>query len=249
MHAPIARTCVVLQPGYLPWLGFFEQMHRADVFVYLDDVPFDKHGWRNRNRIKGPAGAQWLTVPVRLRGMQAPNICNVAIDPDRPGWAAKHLKTLRMHYGPCAHFDWLFPDLERLLTRPWQRIAELDIALATLLCNKLGITRTTHRSSQLSLSTDRCQRLVDFCRQFDCDHYYTGAAARDYLGLSVFAAAGIRVTFQAYEHPTYPQRYGDFVSHLSVVDLMFHCGPDSLATIVGGGTPDEHAVQEVQHVH
>ena len=85
-----ARTCVVLQPGYMPWLGYFEQMARADEFVHLDDVQFDKHGWRNRNRIKGPQGPQWLTVPVRVHGRNAPLIRDVE------AWRADELAFARM---------------------------------------------------------------------------------------------------------------------------------------------------------
>ena len=138
MSDSLSRTCVVLQPGYLPWLGFFEQMCRADVFIYLDDVQFDKHGWRNRNRIKGPAGPQWLTVPVCLHGLDQPRIKDVLIDSTRAGWAGKHLKTLRMHYGACSFFDWLHPDLENALARKWRYLVELDIALVDVLSSKLN---------------------------------------------------------------------------------------------------------------
>ena len=63
--APV-KTLVVLQPGYLPWLGFFDQMRRADVFIYYDDVPFDKHGWRNRNRIDGGVHGWLLPLMITL---------------------------------------------------------------------------------------------------------------------------------------------------------------------------------------
>ncbi len=65
MHS--GQTLVVLQPGYLPWLGFFDQLRRADTFVVYDDVQYDKGGWRNLNRVKSPGGAIWLTVPVRTK--------------------------------------------------------------------------------------------------------------------------------------------------------------------------------------
>jgi hypothetical protein len=229
-----ARTCVVLQPGYLPWLGFFEQMHRADVFVYLDDVQFDKHGWRNRNRIKGPGGPQWLTVPVRLHGLHQPTIREVCIDDAKGGWARKHMQALQTNYGRCPHFDWMQADLEGLLLQGWTSIADLDIALTSLLCAKLGLSRSILRTSSMNLPADRCARLIDICRAVGCNRYYSGAAARDYLDVGGFAEAGIEVAFQDYHHPTYPQRYGDFVSHLSVVDLMYNVGPASLAVILAG---------------
>ncbi len=240
------RTCVVLQPGYLPWLGFFEQMHRADEFVYLDDVQFDKHGWRNRNRVKGPAGPRWLTVPVRIAGLNQPRIADVEIDATQRRWATKHLQALRSNYAPCPFFDWLYLELEGTLQQPWTHIAELDIALASLLCRKLGIERRTHRSSQLGAGDGRCERLVEICQRLNCTHYYSGAAASDYLDHAAFAQAGITVEFQDYAHPAYPQRYGAFVSHLSVVDLMFNCGPRSLAILThaapaAAGTPEPHS--------
>lgn len=232
MQAP--RTCVVLQPGYLPWLGFFEQLQRCDEFVFYDDAQYDKHGWRNRNRIKGPAGPQWLTVPVRIHGRNLPRICDVEIDATQVRWAAKHLQALRVHYGPCPGFDWIYPDLERVLRQPWTHIAELDIALVELLAAKLGIERRLHRSSRMQLGPGRSARLIEICRRLGCTRYYSGAAARAYLDVAAFAAAGIAVEFQDYVHPEYPQRYGPFLSHLSVVDLLCNCGPASRRVLAGG---------------
>lgn len=234
MSAREARTCVVLQPGYLPWLGFFEQLWRADEFVLLDDVQYDKHGWRNRNRIKGPAGPLWLTVPVRVTGCGQPPIRDVEIDATQRRWATRHLHALRANYAPCPFFGWLYPELEAVLTRPWTRLVDLDIALLHLLAGKLGLRPPAQRSSELGIGGERCTRLVRLCERLGCGRYYSGAAARDYLEPEVFAAAGIAVEFQDYAHPHYPQRYGDFVSHLSVVDLLFNCGPASLNVLTGG---------------
>jgi hypothetical protein len=223
-------------------------MHRADEFVFLDDVQFDKHGWRNRNRIKGPGGPQWLTVPVRIHGLSQPPICDVEIEPTQRRWAVKHLQALRTNYAPCPFFEWLYPDLEAALQQPWTHIADLDIALVKLLCGKLGLQRRTHRSSSLGAphptesgteaqhnggSDGRCERLIELCHALNCDHYYSGAAARDYLDFAAFERAGITVEFQDYAYPTYPQRYGAFTSHLSIVDLLFNCGPQSLAILTG----------------
>lgn len=235
MEEPGLRTCVVLQPGYLPWLGFFEQVSRADEFVFLDDVQFDKHGWRNRNRVKGPDGPQWLTVPVRVSGRNRPPIRDVEIDRTQRRWAGKHLQSLRSNYGPCPFFEWLFPDLERTLHLPWSRICELNHALTELLCGKLGLRSTFRHSTALNVGGDRCERLIRICQAVGCNHYYSGTAARDYLDIAGFERAGITVEFQDYAHPEYPQRYGAFVSHLSVIDLLFNCGPRS-ADILSRGS-------------
>src|SRR6185503_8204360 len=90
-------TLCVLQPGYLPWLGFFDQMRRSDIFVIYDDVQFDKHGWRNRNRIKSPDGPCWLTVPVQRTGLQTTRVVDALID-RTTAWARKHVKSIRQCY-------------------------------------------------------------------------------------------------------------------------------------------------------
>lgn len=223
------RTCVILQPGYLPWLGFFEQVARADEFVFLDDVQYDKHGWRNRNRIKGPSGGpQWLTVPVRVSHLGRPLINAVEIDATQERWIERHLNALRACYGPCRWFEWLFPNIERVLRRPERSLANLDIALIELLCQKLELRASFRRSSEMNISAARCERLVEICQRLSCGRYYSGAAATAYLDIEMFQQAGIEVEFQEYAHPVYPQRFGEFRSHLSVVDLMFNCGPASL---------------------
>src|SRR6058998_3901315 len=124
MNSTSPRTLAVLQPGYLPWLGFFDQMRRADVFVYYDDVQFDKHGWRNRNRIKSPAGPHWLSVPVRHHGLGQPSILEVEIEPGTP-WARKHVGTLRQFYARAPYVKNYLPALEELLMRPWTHIVDL----------------------------------------------------------------------------------------------------------------------------
>src|SRR5262245_54186546 len=106
------RTLAVLQPGYLPWLGFFDQLLRSDVFVLSDDVQFDKHGWRNRNRVKSPTGPVWLTVPVRHKGLGFPSILDVEIVPGR--WAGKHISTLKQLYTRAPFAKRYLPELEEL---------------------------------------------------------------------------------------------------------------------------------------
>jgi len=241
------RTCVVLQPGYLPWLGFFEQMDRADEFVLLDDVQFDKHGWRNRNRIKGPNGVQWLTVPVKVKGHGQPAIRDVGIDSTQ-AWTRKHLQSLRTCYGSSPFFDWLYPPLEALLSQPWTFLVDLDVALIDLLRETLGVRSNVSQSSELSIDSGRCERLLAMCQALDCKVYYSGAAARSYLDVELFARAGIRVEFQDYAHPTYPQRFGPFVPQLSVIDLMFNAGPESLGVIRQGARSTRAATPATQCV-
>jgi hypothetical protein len=228
-------TLVVLQPGYLPWLGFFDQMRRADVFVYYDDVQFDKHGWRNRNRIKTPNGPLWLTVPVLLSGLGQPTIRDTRIDSTTP-WARTHLRSIRQYYGKAPYIDRYLPELEELLQRPWTHIAALDIEAAALLARWLGLKPDVHRASALGIGGGQSQRLVNLCVHFGAKRYLSGNAAQDYLDLDLFEQHGIAVAWQDYTHPAYPQLHGDFVPLLSALDLLLNCGDESASILARGST-------------
>lgn len=84
----------ILQPSYLPWLGFFEQMHRSDQFVLYDDVQFTRRDWRNRNRIRVSEGSVWLTVPVLQKNNFEQTLLETKID-NSTSWKRKHLETIR----------------------------------------------------------------------------------------------------------------------------------------------------------
>ena len=226
-HGP---TVVVLQPGYLPWLGFFDQVRRADVFVYYDDVQYDKHGWRNRNRIKTQHGPLWLTVPVRHSGLDCPKILDVVID-DRTAWARKHVASIRQAYARAPHLTRYLPELEELLERRWERLVDLDIALADVMCRWLGLSRRMERSSLLGIDGERSERLVRLCQHLGARTYVSGDAARTYLDLTLFETAGIRVEWQAFQHPVYQQLHGEFVPFLSAIDLVLNCGDRARAVL------------------
>jgi WbqC-like protein len=234
MSSPTSSTLAVLQPGYLPWLGFFDQMRRADVFVYYDDVQFDKHGWRNRNRVKSTAGApHWLTVPVGHRGR--PRILDVEID-NRSGWARKHVGTLRQFYARAPFLDRYLPDLATLLQKRWERLVDLDLACGALLADWLGLRPRMLRASELDVDGVRSERLVALCQRVGARRYLSGDAARAYLDVALFERHGIEVIWQDYAHPVYSQQHGPFLPYLSVVDLLFNCGEAS-GDIVAGRPP------------
>jgi hypothetical protein len=224
------KTLAVLQPGYLPWLGFFDQMQRADIFVLYDDVQFDKNGWRNRNRIKAPSGEpHWLTVPV-LHSFGQKNL-EIEIDNRQP-WPRKHLGTIKQFYAKAPYLERYFAELERLLTdNRWERLIDLDIALIELFCSWLGIKKQMVRSSGLGVNGERSERLLNICAHFGARRYLSGNAAHDYLDVDLFASNGIEVEWQNYKHPVYPQQHGEFIPFLSTLDLLLNCGEKSHSII------------------
>lgn len=228
----------ILQPSYLPWLGFFEQVQTADVFVLYDDVQFEKGGWRNRNRIKGPGGEQWITVPV-LKGDGGPQkIMDVQID-SRSNWMRKHINALTLNYSRSPYFAKYSSSLFDIIGEPREKLIDLNVDTLKWLCSVLGISTELVRSSALNVSGDRIERLIKIIKHFNGDVFYEGAAGANYIDSSLFNKAGIEVRFQAYRHPVYTQLFGDFVPFLSVVDLLFNEGSRSLEILMGGACTDE----------
>ncbi len=229
---PIAA---IHQPGYLPWAGYFAKMSQADVFCHLDTVQFTKNGWQNRNRIKTARGAQWLTVPVRRRHPQA--IREVVID-GKTDWGRRHLQALRTNYGRAPFFATVFPALEEVLSRAWERLLDLNLALIEALRGLLGLAgRPAVLASTLCAREDPTGRLIDLCRALGADAYLAGEGALEYVDFVRFRDAGIRVLLQRFRHPVYPQSFGAFVPRLSVIDLLFACGPESGRVLAGAAEP------------
>lgn len=227
---PRVRTSVrvaVLQPSYLPWLGYLHQLASCDAFVFYDDVQYDKNGWRNRNRIRTASdeGWSWLTIPVLVAGY--PRINEVTID-DRTPWRRKHLTALRHAYSRARHYELFDEHIAPLYDRKDDRLSETAIESIRLLARAFGITTQTFRSSELNVTGDRNTRLLAICRHFGADEYLSGIAAQSYLDVGLFENSGIRVLWQEFQHPVYEQQFPGFVSHLSALDALLNAGPLSL---------------------
>lgn len=221
---PEGLTLAALQPGYLPWLGYFDQMIRADIFVHYDDVQYDKHSWRNRNRIKSSRGEpHWLTVPVLHSNRSRPPLHQVEIDRSAP-WPRKHLGTLRQFYGRLPGFADRVQPIADIIEQGHSRLVDLNLDLTEYFTRILRIDTPRFRASCLGVAGERSERLLALCRRFGATRYLSGSAARDYLDVSLFQRAGVEVIWQDYRHPVYRQTNGPFVSHLSTIDLWLNEG-------------------------
>jgi len=222
-------NCVILQPSYIPWRGFFHQIQKADVFVFYDDVQFDKNGWRNRNRIKTSKGADWLSIPVHIKdhlAEQTPiNEVRICWNND---WARKHLRTLQQAYARAPWFARYKPLLESFYSRRDPLLADFIIDFTTTLAQELGLTRTRFlRSSALGVSGTKTDRVLSVLAKVGATHYISGPSARDYLEEDKLADAGISLEFMEYDYPEYPQLHPPFDPQLSILDLLFMTGPDA----------------------
>ncbi len=221
------------QPLYLPWLGLFHKVAMSDAFCLFDATQYDDNDFQNRNRIKGPNGVMWLTVPVKAKDHHRLQITEIEIV-EQDVWRRKHWKSLVWAYGKAPFFSRYADFFEETYRRSWRSLVELDVHLLAYLFEALGLPKDFKRTSQLSCGGAKSEAVLSMCRALGATAYIFGAKGRDYVDRAAFDAAGIGVAFQDYHHPVYPQQFGPFVPNLSVVDLLFNCGPNSMEVLMAG---------------
>jgi hypothetical protein len=231
------KRLVILQSNYLPWLGYFDLMRRADVFVILDVVQYTKNDWRNRNRIKTPNGPRWLTIPVSFDFSAATTIDRVRVA--RTGWAASHIDMLRTFYRGSGSYTqeskWLFAELQGLAAEPL--LSAINTRLLTRFAERLGInTPIVHSSDIIAredlIAMDANDRLLALCGALDGNRYLSGPAAKSYLDVERFVKRGIEVEWMSYEgYEPYPQIGERFEPRLSIVDALLNAGDKALSCL------------------
>ena len=221
---------VILQPSYIPWRGYFDQIRRADLFIFYDDIQYDKHGWRNRNQIKTHQGKQWLTIPVNSKGVTSGvPIKDVRIDWSKP-WAKNHLKSLTISYSKSPYFKSYMPLLESMFERKDETLADFTIETSILLARELGFTSTRFMcSSELSnIDGQKTDRVINVLKQVGATHYLCGPSASSYMEPEKFADAGISFEYMQYNYPEYPQLHPPYDQFVSILDLLFMMGKDAI---------------------
>lgn len=221
------KKVAILQSNYLPWKGYFDLIAAVDEFILYDDVQYTRRDWRNRNQIKTPQGLQWLTVPVQVRGKFYQKIRDTQIDGHE--WALAHWKALLQNYRRAPHFQVIAEWLEPLyLEQQDTHISQLNRRLIEAVCSYLGIKTIIRNSWDYALHDGKTECLAGLCQQAGGQDYVSGPSAKDYLEDKVFQDMGIQLTWFDYNgYPEYPQLWGRFAHNVSIVDLLFNCGPEA----------------------
>lgn len=215
------------QPHYLPWIGYFSKILQCDRFCLVDTVQYNKKWFQNRTRIRSGKGEILLTVPVKTSGKFEQPISDVEIDNATP-WRRKHWRSIALTYKSAPHFDRYAGFLENAYARDWTLLADLNEHLLLGLLDFLGIEKQVVRSSTFRPEGQKTDLLIDICRKTGSAGYLSGTGgAKSYVDESKFERAGLVHRFQTFTHPVYPQLHGGFVPRMSVVDLLFNCGPES----------------------
>jgi hypothetical protein len=227
---PDTHRVAILQSNYIPWKGYFDIIAAVDEFIFLDDVQYTERDWRNRNIVKTPAGNRWLSVPVRHT--RSSRILDVTIAGDQGDWVKNHLMTLEHSYGKAPFAGEVLPMLRDLYgqVRAAERLSDVNRRLIEGLCAWIGIpTRLSWSTDYLSLEESDAfsatERLVQLCVRAGATTYLSGPAAQAYLDAEAFTSRGIGLEWMDYTgYPEYPQLYGAFDHHVSVIDLLCMTG-------------------------
>lgn len=222
------KRVAIVQSNYIPWKGYFDLIAAVDEFILYDDMQYTRRDWRNRNQIKTPQGLKWLTVPVSVKGRFHQTIRETEIQ--GTVWASEHWKALQAAYGRAPCFRTVADWLEPLYHESFTGLSALNRRFLETISARLNIRTRLANAWEYHVEGDRSERLAQLCEQAGASVYVSGPAARAYLDESLFHRRGIVVEWFDYGgYPEYPQLWGDFTHHVTVLDLLFQTGSQAPA--------------------
>ncbi|MDO8633062.1 MAG: WbqC family protein [Candidatus Wildermuthbacteria bacterium] len=225
------------QPQYLPWLGLFHKIALSDTFCFFDVAQYRAKSF-NRNSIKTPQGSLFLTVPVLSKGYREKEFHEIEIN-NELDWRKDHFKSLLVNYKKAPFFSTYADFFEDTYKKEWRYFGELTEYMLRWFLGELGISVVFSKASDQQFTGTGSARVLDMCKKLGANVYIFGTLGKGYADTKEFEEAGVRPYFQEYLHPSYPQLWGEFLSNMSVVDLLFNCGPNSLEVLMKGNITKE----------
>lgn len=220
------------QPVYLPGIILFSKIALSDVFMFVGHCQFVKKSWHSRNRIRLADQELWLTVPVKTSGRFDQAINETFIVDGI--WKRKHLGSIRQAYQKAPFFKTYYPELEDRLLAFEGSLGDLNIGIIKMILRWLKIGTRIVDSRDYDIRGAKTDMLISMCQAVGADRYLSNEGSRDYVDEQTMADAGIQHCWQIFEHPVYAQP-GAFMPNLSVIDLMFHTGPEAKEIVMSCG--------------
>ncbi|TLU81981.1 MAG: WbqC family protein [Chlorobium sp.] len=221
------------QPVYLPWLGLFHKIALADCFCVFDIAQYQTKDFNNRNKIKTNTGPIWLSVPVESNNHYEKKLSDIKIVNN--GWNRKHFKSIDLAYRKAPYYTHYIGELENILAiKKYTYLADLNFATLEFGLKSLGINVPIVTASKYDFKGAKSDLVLDMCKTLNANDYIFGAQGINYADISSFHRSGIAPHFQDYKHPVYPQLHGEFEPYMSIIDLLFNVGPESLNEVMSG---------------
>ena len=222
----------ISQPRFLPNHSYIERIASSDLFVLMDNVQYSHRDWENRNKIKTTNGAQWLTIPIK--DYHQGQLINQTFIDNHIDWMRKHLKTISLNYKQAPYFDQLYQGLEKIYYHRYEKLIDLNLKLIEFILNYLSLPHKIQLLSSLNIAqeTKGSDLILEICKQVGATTYLSGEMGRDYLNPNDFKKNNIQIKFIDNNKTMYQQLWGEFIPLLSIIDLLFNEGPDSLNIIL-----------------
>tara|TARA_B100001741_G_C16498832_1_gene573597 strand:+ start:495 stop:1187 length:693 start_codon:yes stop_codon:yes gene_type:complete len=218
------------QPTYLPWLGLFNKISNSDCFVLFDNVQYLPKEWMNRNKIKTPNGEIFLNVPVLKKSFLKKKIYDIKIN-NNLDWKRKHLKSIKLNYSKAKFYNHYIDYFEEIYSKEWIYLSDLNYHMLKLFLKLLNINVKLLKLSDLEIKGKKSELVLNLCLKLNAKKFIFGQQGSNYADIISFKKKQIKTIFQNYNHPSYYQLHGKFVSNLSIIDLLFNCGNKSLEII------------------
>jgi hypothetical protein len=221
---------------FFPWVGLFEQIRLADVYVHYDDVQLPQgRSFITRVQLKGPNGVHWMTMPVR-RASHLPNI-NATDANDEQNWRQSHLKTLHHLYGKASHASEMLDMVESIYSVATSNVAELNGIAIERIADYFDLPCQFQKSSEMPVNGKSTDRLLGIVKQLKGNIYITGHGARHYLDHELFEESGIHVEYMKYNQTEYKQLHGAFTPFVSILDVIANEGKGGRRLIASSSIP------------
>jgi hypothetical protein len=222
------------QPAFIPWGGFFARLLSSDRMVLLDETVL-AHGFTyvNRNRVKGPEGEVWVTVPLKRKGRGEQKIKGLEIY-EKGRWANKFRLTLRHFYGKSVYFEPVFEEIKAAVEASGESFINLVLALSNILKRFLEIDKEMVLQSETGITGKGTALLVSIARKLGAREVVLPYFSEKAVDVGLFNKEKIQVGFLRYQPPAYPQFWGGFAENLSALDLLLCVGTQGKRIIEKG---------------
>ena len=230
------KKVAIMQPTFMPWIGYFAMINEVDEFVFLNHVQFEKRSWQHRNKIKTINGESWITIPVLSKGKQNQSIQQTEIAYDGLERSLlKISKTIHQSYSKAPFYKYYIEELDSIMFKGYRYISDLNQELIRFFSNKIGINTEIKISSDMMLSQHKAELLAEICTLLNADEYLSAPGSKVYIDKSdAFSRARVNLKYFNYVHPEYKQLHKGFLPYMSILDLLFNTGKDSKSIIESG---------------
>lgn len=230
----MTRTVAIMQPTFLPWIGYFGMIDQADSFVYLDDVQLARRSWQTSNRLKGAAGPVQLAVSVAGKPSR-PLIMDAKLSQN--GFEDKLMRSAEHLLGGAPFGDAALEILGSAFRPLPKTLGDLNTTLIDAICTAARITTPRVRASTLAPPpAEKARRLRLIAEAVGADIYLSAPGSWPYIREdNPFAEGPVDLAFFSYDHPEYDQPFPPFLTHMAALEAFARVGPDGFLPLVRSG--------------